>query len=109
MGVEQQAAYPVGELARDRLSCSAENQPGSGADIELWVAGMATSVSGRSQSRESPSHATGAGAAVVVPPDPRKMAIAPPITATAAARSEPPRAEADPAVARPRPGAVARE
>ena len=65
------------------FSCSAENQPGSGADIELWVAGSTTSVSGRSQSRESPSHAPAAGAAVVVPPDPRKIAIAPPITATA--------------------------
>jgi hypothetical protein len=57
-------------------SCSDEYQPGSGTDIELWVAGCATRSSRRSHSSMRPLHGPFAGAAVVVPPLPRKAGAA---------------------------------
>jgi hypothetical protein len=57
-------------------SCSDEYQPGSGTDIELWVDGSATWSSRRSHSSMRPLHGPLAGAAVVVPPLPRKSATA---------------------------------
>ncbi len=79
-------------------SCSDENQPGSGTDIELWVAAMETSASGRSHSSRWPLHGPFGSAAVVVPPLARNPATttATSTAATAAGSS------------RRRPGALSR-
>ena len=66
-------------------SCSAEYQPGSGTDIELWVAGRTTSSRRRSHSAAWPLHAvTGACCAgASVPPLAAKTAAAPAISTAA--------------------------
>src|ERR1700679_1729439 len=61
-------------------SCSGENHPGNGADIELWVAASAICGSDRLQRVAEPLHGGGAGAASVTPPEPKN----PPSAATSA-------------------------
>ena len=58
-------------------SCSAENQPRVGTDIELCVAGRTTRVSGRLHSSAYPLHVVVfAAAGSVVPPLATKVATA---------------------------------
>ena len=57
-------------------SCSADNQPASGADIELCVAGSAISSSGRSQSAACPLQRRAGAAGASTPPLPRNGADA---------------------------------
>ena len=70
-------------------SCAAENQPGSGTDIELCVAASATSFSGRAHSSRWPLQAPPAGAGVIAAPVPAKAATATAIAATANAATAP--------------------
>ena len=65
-------------------SCSAEYQPGSGADIELWVAGSTTSSSRRAHSAAWPLHAVTRGCAGASVPPPAAKAATPPAISTAA-------------------------
>src|SRR5215210_2781893 len=57
-------------------SCCEANQPGSGADIELWVAAKATVSSDREHSARLPLQVSVVGAALDVPPVPTKVAMA---------------------------------
>ena len=63
----------------------AENQPGSGTDIELWVAGNTTSLSGLSHSSRWPLQAVMAGGGSSAPPVARKLPAAASTSSAAAA------------------------
>ena len=67
-------------------SCIDAYQPGSGTDMELWVAARATSFSGRSHSSRWPLQVPSGGGGVVAAPVPTNVA---PTAMTAIAGSSP--------------------